>query len=159
MLSDVHHAIHITFSCNLNTNVNKLDSLSGHSKIKWTDNKRNEFVNMVHNQVDRVTLLIDDLNELHNRNNCTQVDIDQCVNEICDVFISSANSTMKSKPRSRALKPNSKPWYTKKCDESRKKFHKARKKYNLQKTEANRKRLKLCSRQYHYIQSANRKND
>jgi hypothetical protein len=46
------------------------------------------------------------------------------------------------------LKPNSKPWYTKKCYESRKKFHKARKLYNRFKNEINKNQLLDCSKQY-----------
>ena len=62
-------------------------------------------------------------------------DIDDITNKINDLFSKTASQTFTNKPLRSKLKPNSKPWYTKKCYESRKKFHKAKKPFTgLQQT-------------------------
>jgi hypothetical protein len=95
-----------------------------------------------------LTTIINDLENIQARDRCTQQEIDDITNKINDVFSKTASQTFTNKPFKSKLKPNSKPWYTKKCYESRKKFHKARKHYNRFKNEINKKQLLDCSKQY-----------
>jgi hypothetical protein len=88
------------------------------------------------------------LENIQARDRCMQQEIDDITNKINDVFSKTASQTFTNKPLRSKLKPNSKPWYTKKCYESWKKFHKARKLYNRFKNEINKKHLLACSKQY-----------
>jgi peptidoglycan hydrolase CwlO-like protein len=62
------------------------------------------------------------LENIQARDRCTQQEIDDITNKINDVFSKTASQTFTNKPFKSKLKPNSKPWYTQKCYESRKKI-------------------------------------
>ena len=148
LLSDVYNPIHITLQSSVTPNINNSNTSQHPTKTQWFDNKRNEFVNTVHNSQGLLTTIINDLENIQARDRCTQQEIDDITNKINDVFSKTASQTFTNKPFKSKLKPNSKPWYTKKCYESRKKFHKARKLYNRFKNEINKKQLLDCSKQY-----------
>ncbi|CAG2250620.1 unnamed protein product [Mytilus edulis] len=129
-----------------------------HKTIKWNDNNRNEFVNTFHNSQDQLTNIMNDLENIHTRDTCTQQDIDNITGEINELFQNTAKATL-SKPHYKSRKkPNSKPWYTNKCLTSRKKIHKARKRYNIHKNEVTRKQLLETSKSYKMVTNQAYKN-
>jgi hypothetical protein len=148
LLSDIHNPIHITLQSSVTPNINNSNTSQHPTKTQWFDNKRNEFVNTVHNSQGLLTTIINYLENIQARDRCTQQEIDDITNKINNVFSKTASQTFTNKPLRSKLKPNSKPWYTKKCYESRKKFHKARKLYNRFKNEINKNHLLDCSKQY-----------
>ena len=68
------------------------------------------------------------------------------MNKILEVFETSGKEVFTSKNKRNILKQDSKPWYTNKCYEYRKKNHRARKTYNLHKNEQNRLQMIQCSK-------------
>ena len=67
ILSDIHNSVHIS----LKTCLQKQSTKS----VKWNDNKRDDFVNMVHNQHNELTSILDDLENIHLNNEGSQQDI------------------------------------------------------------------------------------
>ena len=158
LFSDVHNAIHIVFKSVLPHDEITHDTSQNSPSIKWNDNNRNEFVNTFHNSQDQLTNIMNDLENIHTRDTCTQQDIDNITGEINELFQNTAKATL-SKPHYKSRKkPNSKPWYTNKCLTSRKKFHKARKRYNIHKNEVTRKQLLETSKSYKMVTNQAYKN-
>ncbi|CAG2199419.1 unnamed protein product [Mytilus edulis] len=158
LFSDVHNAIHIVFKSVLPHDEITHDTSQNSTSIKWNDNNRNEFVNTFHNSQDQLTNIMNDLENIHTRDTCTQQDIDNITGEINELFQNTAKATL-SKPHYKSRKkPNSKPWYTNKCLTSRKKFHKARKRYNIHKNEVTRKQLLETSKSYKMVTNQAYKN-
>jgi hypothetical protein len=67
ILSDIHNSVHISSK----TCLQKQNTKS----VKWNDNKRDDFVNMVHNQHNELTSILDDLENIHLNNEGSQQDI------------------------------------------------------------------------------------
>ncbi|CAC5406155.1 unnamed protein product [Mytilus coruscus] len=151
LLSDVHSAIHVTLKSQSVSHENNSVTSYQTSKTRWHDNKRNQFVNTVHNKKEQLSAILNDLHNLHSSDHCTQHEIDTVVDNIGEILVSSANETFVKNPRTTTQRTNKKPWYTKKCYDARKKFHKARKQYNLHKNEINHKKLLDFSKQYKQI--------
>jgi hypothetical protein len=101
--------------------------------VKWNDNKRDDFVNMVHNQHNELTSILGDLENIQLNNECSQQDINNIMNTILELFETSGKEVFTSKNKRNIFKQDSKPWYTNKCYENRKKIHRARKTYNFHK--------------------------
>ncbi|CAC5388131.1 unnamed protein product [Mytilus coruscus] len=129
LFSDVHNAIHIIFKSVLSHNEITHDTSQNSTSIKWNNNNRNEFVNTFHNSQDQLINIMNDLENIYTRDVCTQQDIDNVTGEINELFQNTAKTTLSKMYYKSRKKPNSKPWYTNKCLSSRKKFHKARKRY------------------------------
>jgi hypothetical protein len=73
------------------------------------------------------------------------------MNNILEVFETSGKVVFTSKNKRNIFKQDSKPWYTNKCYEYRKKNHRARKTYNLHKNEPNGLQMIQCRKQYKQI--------
>ena len=73
------------------------------------------------------------------------------MNNILEMFERSGKEVFTSKYKRNIFKQDSKPWYTNKCYEYRKKNHRARKTYNLHKNEPNGLQMIQCSKQYKQI--------
>jgi hypothetical protein len=106
---------------------------------------------MVHNQHNELTSILGDLENIQLNNECSQQDINNIMNKILEVFETSGKEVFTSKNKRNIFKQDSKPWYTNKCYEYRKKIHRARKTYNLHKNEPNRLHMIQCSKQYKQI--------
>ena len=94
--------------------------------VKRNDNKRDDFVNMVHNQHNELTSILGDLENIQLNNECSQQDINNIMNKILEVFETSGKEVFTSKNKRNIFKQDSKPWYTNKCYEYRNKIHRAR---------------------------------
>ena len=66
ILSDIHNSVHIS----LKTCLQKQNTKS----VKWNDNKRDDFVNMVHNQHNELTSILGDLENIQLNNEGSQQD-------------------------------------------------------------------------------------
>ena len=94
--------------------------------VKWNDNKRDDFVNMVHNQQNELTSILGDLENIQLNNECSKQDINNIMNTILEVLETSGKEVFTSKNQRNIFKQDSKPWYTNKCYEYTKKIHRAR---------------------------------
>ena len=101
--------------------------------VKWNDNKRDDFVNMVHNQHSELTYILGDLENIQLNNECSQQDINNIMNTILELFETSGKEVFTSKDKRNIFKQDSKPWYTNKCCEYRKKNSQSKK--NIQFTQ------------------------
>lgn len=152
ILSDIHNSMHISLkTCLQKQNTKHTTATQQTKSVKWNDNKRDDFVNMVHNQHNELTSILGDLENIQLNNECSQQDINNIMNKILEVFETSGKEVFTSKNKRNIFKQDSKPWYTNKCYEYRKKIHRARKTYNLHKNEPNRLHMIQCSKQYKQI--------
>ena len=136
------------FLKNLLTKTKDTTATQQTKSVKWNDNKRADFVNMVHNQHNELTSILGDLENIQLNNECSQQDINNIMYKILEVFETSGKEVFTSKNKRNISKQDSKPWYTNKCYEYRKKIHRARQTYNLHKNEPNRLHMIQCSKQY-----------
>ena len=150
MLSDVHCLIHISlFSRNTPKceNENVENNLS-ENFVKWKSDFESDYVELVSSNLYEVENHID---ELCIKDLC-QNDIDEVVDKLCNVLVSSAKETFGNSVSSKLYKKNrnvkQKPWFNKKCEKNRKIFHKAKAKYNRVKNAETRKSLKLKAKNY-----------
>jgi hypothetical protein len=145
ILSDIHNSIH-NFLKNLFAKTKHKTQQT--KSVKWNDNKRDDFVNMVHNQHNELTSILGDLENIQLNNESSQQDINNTMNNILEVFETSGKEVFTSKNKRNIFKQDSKPWYTNKCYECRNKIHRTGKTYNLHKNEPNRLHMIQCSKQY-----------
>jgi hypothetical protein len=62
---DIQNSIHISLKTCLQKQNTKHTTATQHTKsVKWNDNKRDDFVNMVHNQHNELTYILGDLENL-----------------------------------------------------------------------------------------------
>ena len=73
ILSDIHNSVHIS----LKTCLQKQSTKS----VKWNDIKRDDFVNMIHNQHNELTSILGDLENIQLNNECSQQDINNIMNK------------------------------------------------------------------------------
>ena len=124
-----------------------------HAKKRWNDEKREQFVTLVHNDPNgALTCIMSKLEEMSVNDNMqtNQQQINDIVSDIGKIFINAANDTFgKTGVKSKFYKhANSKPYFNRKCSVSRKKFHKARKRYSFLKNAENRRKLREASKGY-----------
>ena len=76
ILSDIHNSIHISLKTCLQKQNTKHTTATQQTKlVKWNDNKREDFVNMVHNQHSELTSIIGDLENIQLNNEGSQQDL------------------------------------------------------------------------------------
>ena len=76
ILSDIHNSIHISLkSCLQKQNTKHTTATQQTKSVKWNDNKRDDFVNMVHNQHNELTSIIGDLENIQLNNEGSQQDV------------------------------------------------------------------------------------
>ena len=123
ILSDIHNSIHISLkTCLQKQNTKHTTATQQTKSVKWNDNKRADFVDMVHNQHNELTSILGDLENIQLNNECSQQDINNIMNTILEVFETSGKEVFTSKDKKNIFKQDSKPWYTNKCYEYRNKF-------------------------------------
>ena len=83
ILSDIHNSIH-NFLKNLFAKTKHKTQQT--KSVKWNDNKRDDFVNMVHNQHNELTSILGDLENIQLNNESSQQDINNTMNNILEVF-------------------------------------------------------------------------
>ena len=90
------------------------------------------------------------LDELSVNNDATQNDINNIVLDISKNFKDAAAETFGkvNKHKHFYKHENSKPWFNRKCSMSRKKFHKARKRYSFLKNAENRSKMRQASKEH-----------
>jgi hypothetical protein len=116
--------------------------------MKWDSNRTFDFVNCVQNgNTGILTDVLTDLENLGTRAEILQDDIDETVNKIVSTFCTAAKQTFgKLNNRKHFYKhSDSKPWFNKKCADSR---NKARKRYRFLKNVENRKLMRESSKNY-----------
>lgn len=73
ILSDIHNSIHISLKACLQKQNTKHTTATQQTKsVKWNDNKRDDFVNMVHNQHNELTSILGDLENIQLNNECSK---------------------------------------------------------------------------------------
>jgi hypothetical protein len=91
ILSDIHNSIHISLKTGLQKQNTKYTTATKQTNsVKWNENKRDDFVNMVLNQHNELTSILDDLN-----NECSQQDINNIVKKNLEVFETSGKEVYK----------------------------------------------------------------
>jgi hypothetical protein len=76
ILSDIQNSIHISLKTCLQKQNTKHTTATQHTKsVKWNDNKRDDFVNMVHNQHNELTSIIGDPENIQLNNEGSQQDL------------------------------------------------------------------------------------
>ena len=127
LISDIH--------CRLHASIRIKDDLhnKGHQTntvikpIRWNADKKQQFVDKVENKLPVIELC----NQLDTINNANE--LNDFVLNLNSIFVDSAESvfgTRKIYEKSKDFKINQ-PWFSKKCHEKRKDFHKAKKKHSI----------------------------
>ena len=97
------------FLKNLLTKTKDTTATQQTKSVKWNDNKRADFVNMVHNQHNELTYILGDLENIQLNNECSQQDINNILNKILEVFETSGKEVFTSKNKRNKFKQDSKP--------------------------------------------------
>jgi hypothetical protein len=104
ILSDIHNSIHFSLKTCLHKQNTKHTTATQQTKsVKWNDNKRDDFVNMVHNQHSELTSIIGDLENIQLNNEGSQQDL-QTSSIVIDRY-SNFGNTYLSKEFARVLGP------------------------------------------------------
>ena len=136
LVSDVHCQLHlviqapvILYNCN-----DELSQFCSEKYVKWRKEKCSEFLDNVKSDHDcQLEQLLLELDNLEVQQGIHQNEMNKVVERISNFFQSVATKTFgKYKPfKNRKPKSDNKPWFNKQCFDSRKKFHKARKRYSF----------------------------
>jgi hypothetical protein len=104
ILSDIHNSIHFSLkTCLQKQNTKHTTATQQTKSVKWNDNKRDDFVNMVHNQHSELTSIIGDLENIQLNNEGSQQDL-QTSSIVIDRY-SNFGNTYLSKEFARVLGP------------------------------------------------------
>ena len=122
-------------------------------KLKWSKDKKNEFVDSV--VIDKVKEVENFLDKLQNplNSNIGQEDVDKAVEKIRNIFLDSAKTCNMVKKESvqkvtNNRKSEKKPWFNKDCEELRKKLFAAKKILRLDQSVACIEKVKYYSKLY-----------
>ena len=121
------------------------------SFIKWKKEKKDEFINKIHDDLNGVIRNVNiKLDELSSNDNVTAAELNKIVSDIGENFKTAAAETFGkiNKQKNSKKRENSKKWFNEKCELSRKKFHKARKRYSFIKNEENRQLMRAASKEH-----------
>ncbi|CAG2238950.1 unnamed protein product [Mytilus edulis] len=119
--------------------------------VRWKSEQKSEYVDRIHNDPEGIlTTVMNKLDELSVNNDATQNDINNIVLDISKNFKDAAAETFGkvNKHKHFYKHENSKPWFNRKCSMSRKKFHKARKRYSFLKNAENRSKMRQASKEH-----------
>ncbi|CAG2184425.1 unnamed protein product [Mytilus edulis] len=153
LVSDVHCQLHVVIQAPVilyNSN-DELSQFCSENMSKWRKEKCSEFLDNVKSDHDcQLEQLLLELDNLEVQQGIHQNEMNKVVERISNFFQSVATKTFgKYKPfKNRKPKSDNKPWFNKQCFDSRKKFHKARKRYSFIKNADNRKHMKNASKSY-----------
>ena len=143
LFSDGHALLSVTISLNMRKQAPSESQIKVDKPPKWDETRKNNFVeNIDREQIIIIQYLLDNFS-----NNDAKLQINNITNKIGELFINSAKKTFPEK-NSYPRNPNNKQWYGPKCHNSRKRYNKARKKYNINKCELNKRELNDASKQY-----------
>lgn len=153
MLSDVHCAVSLTLNIDPKY-ICCCQKITERKQKVWDKSKAEAFIQNIN--IDEVNKLDENLDQLQNRENVNQVDIDKLVEHVSAIFSSSAEEsfgTFKTKVTENCnihKKVNSKTpsWYGHDCKMHRKRFNKAKSAYKMSKTAENKNNLKTQSKNY-----------
>ena len=144
LFSDVHCRLHVSISCSINTDLhNKKNTVIGEKPVRWVPDKKQQFIDNFENKIT--------LNEF-----CEQLEfisnadeLNTFVENFNKVFTDTAHDTFGNRTiYSNCKEKTNQPWFGPSCHAKRKLFHNAKKKYNLNKTDANRLDLKVACKAY-----------
>ena len=100
ILSDIQNSIHISLkTCLQKQNTKHTTATQQTKSVKWNDNKRDDFVNMVHNKHNELTSILGDLENMQLNKEGSQQDINNIMNTILEVFETSGKEVFTSKIR------------------------------------------------------------
>ena len=154
LFSDCHNPIKFSLLSSKTNHPPVNNRAEGRNSFRrWDNNKKTEYTNLVHSDPnDILTNVKDKLEEmsLSDISEITQSDINEIVTEIGKNFTNLANDTFgKISTGKKYFKhEDSKPWFNRKCSISRKKFHKARKRYSFLKNAENRRKMCAASKEH-----------
>ena len=155
MLSNVQSPIHISFCVKETENLNFSNDVSTSSNvnknfIKWKSERNEDYVDLVPTNISNVINVLDTIKP----DNVLQSDIDNLVNGFSSVLpvLDAAKDTFGIyKTRNvdgNKLSNTHKTWFSKTCENKRKKFHKARATYNKNKNYNTRRNMKIHAKEY-----------
>ncbi|CAG2203358.1 TBCD [Mytilus edulis] len=136
LVSDVHCQLHVVIQAPVilyNSN-DELSQFCSEKYVKWRKEKCSEFLDNVKSDHDcQLEQLLLELDNLEVQQGIHQNEMNKVVERISNFFQSVATKTFgKYKPfKNRKPKSDNKPWFNKQCFDSRKKFHKARKRVHV----------------------------
>ena len=153
MLSNVHSTIHISFYVKETENLNFSNDVSTSSNvnndcIKWKPERKEDYVDLVSTNISNVINILDTIKP----GNVLQSDIDNLVNGFSSVLLDAAKDTFgicktRNVDRNKPLNTH-KTWFSKTCENKRKKFDKARAKFNKNKNYNTRRNMKIYAKEY-----------
>ena len=116
--------------------------------IKWKSERKEDYVDLGSTNISNVINVLDTIKP----ENVLQSDIDNLVNEFSSVLLDAAKDTF-GIYKTRNVDGNKllntlKTWFSKTCENKRKKFHKARAKYNKIKNYNTRRNMKIYAKEY-----------
>lgn len=162
LFSDVHKRLHISLGMlkrdrTITESETPDDSIPTTRPRAWSEDKTENYIEcfLSDSRFENINRFVDLLDEKHNNG---EVITDDCVNKIVDDIGELFNDTAKSvfgirKSPTNRDGPNSDnsqqtPWFNTACKDKREIFHTARKKYNVCKSDLNKARMNLASREY-----------
>ena len=155
LLSDSHNPVllelHLSGNNLIDGNTVNVTKPNKHLKL-WEDGKSELFwSNLSYLKIDSI---VSGLSDLELRENISQNDIDCVLEDMNEVFLTAAVNTFGSIPDNnnnnnrKKKKPSNPTWYGPQCKLMRKKWHNAKYRYKLNKTEVNKTTLKHSSKAY-----------
>ena len=143
-----HAAIHLNIVSNIKGNNQSSISNMSFTKVKWKEEKREEFVTILSNDICEIRIQ-EIYNTLDNMNTVTESLIDDSVSSICDIFNTAGSSHLKVyKFNEDSNMINTGRWYDKSCKDKRAIFDNFRHDYNISGLEEDRKRMCKARNEY-----------
>ena len=144
--SDARNVIKFALKGNVKPTQPKMSSCPETKHKRWEENKKHLFFeNLNQNKGDEI------LKTLNGMTQPTKDFINASMSEIEDIFKTTRKNTFakqKDQHFNDKTSINSKPWFNNHCPQARKKYHLARRIYNINKTHPNQEELLATSRNY-----------
>ena len=111
----------------------------------WDEEKRSIFINNLDDSM--INSVLSKINEMENSQDISQPDLNCVAESLEDVYNLSSETSFGSVKRHSQPSENKPPhWFNRKCKVPRNDFHRAKYLYKIRQTDANKQRLKTCSK-------------
>ena len=148
ILSDIHSPLSFEYKLTIPqiTETDTEGSQGSPKTPKWCRLKSNTFIeNIDRDKVDELSSALDTIIE----SGVSKQVIELFTDKLSNIFVQSANKTFGNKPNLNRKKPTGRPsWFGPECRRARSKYHLARKRHNLERSQNNRTEMITSSKHY-----------
>ena len=158
------HAL-LSFKLNIEQNISKLHATKQPTSVrvsKWNEKDGHKFIENIN--VEKIRAIEHQLNQQITGDEIDQNFMDNISSQLSNIFLDSASASFETATPNKRSDKSNKPWFGSACKVARRKYNNAKKKFNIHRSNLNRRNLLNASKNYKgimnkFINKYNKKNE